>query len=381
MQTGTIYFKEYEWQGLHELPFSNEAAQVLLVFAERTILEGDNIFGFLKTSFPNANIIYCSSAGEINNITHLEHAAVCVVMRLEKTPIHFAQDNIHHHNSSRELGKSISEKLPTENLKYILVIADGNLVNGDELIDGIQSVISDEVLITGGISGDGDRFEKTLVGLNDDVATGNVVLMGLYGNHIKVGASFKGGWDVYGPERIITKSDGNILHEIDNENALDLYKKYLGKYAADLPSSALYFPLTVKSTNDEFYVVRTILSIDEKAKTMKFAGNLPEGATVRFMKSNYDRLVEAASDAGEASLYAHEENTSIDLALIVSCVGRKLVLSNRIEEELEAAREFFSESSTVAGFFSYGEIAPQNSGNRSYLHNQTITITTFSETV
>jgi len=137
----------------------------------------------------------------------------------------------------------------------------------------------------------------------------------------------------------------------------------------------------VKSSNDEFYVVRTILSIDETTKTMKFGGNLPEGATVRFMKSNYDRLVEAASDAGEASLHAHKENASIDLALIVSCVGRKLVLSNRIEEELEAAREFYSESSTVAGFFSYGEIAPQNNGNRSYLHNQTITITTFSETI
>jgi len=381
MRSGTIFFKEKEWHGIHDLPFSNEAAQMLLVFAERTILEGKEIYDYLKKSYPNANIVYCSSAGEINNVTHMENAAVCVVMQMEKTPIHFTQDNINNHQNSIDLGKSIAQQLPKDNLKYVMIIADGNLVNGDELIEGIQQFIPEEVLITGGVSGDGSRFEKTLVGLNDNVSTGNVVLMGLYGNHIKVGAGFKGGWDVYGPERTITKSAGNVLHEIDNENALDLYKKYLGKYAEGLPSSALFFPLTVKSSNDEFYVVRTILSIDETTKTMKFGGNLPEGATVRFMKSNYDRLVEAASDAGEASLHAHKENASIDLALIVSCVGRKLVLSNRIEEELEAAREFYSESSTVAGFFSYGEIAPQNNGNRSYLHNQTITITTFSETI
>jgi hypothetical protein len=382
MKSNVVYFKNGQWNGLDNLENEKSAVQIILVFAERSLLENDSLVKQLKSSYINANVITCSTAGEINNRQVEENTAVCVAMSFEKTAYNFAVGNISQHKNSFDLGKDTASKLPAEDLKYIFVISDGGLINGDEITMGIQASVNDSVLISGGLAGDGANFQRTLVGFDENIQAGNVVLMGLYGDHIKVGTGFKGGWDVFGPERTITKSDGNVLFEIDNENALDMYKMYLGKYAEGLPSSALLFPISIKSENNDFFIVRTILSVDEKNKTMTFAGNLPQGSVVRFMKSNFDRLVQAASEAGTSATLNLGDNIPAELAIIVSCVGRKLVLMDRIEEEVEAAIDNITPGATVAGFFSYGEIAPQADSKKSHfshLHNQTITITTFAE--
>jgi hypothetical protein len=165
---------------------------------------------------------------------------------------------------------------------------------------------------------------------------------------------------------------------IDDEYALDLYKKYLGPYADELPGSALLFPLLVRLSNEEEPVVRTILSIDEETRSMRFAGDVPEGASVRFMKANFDRLVDAASAA------AHQANSlppgsKPSLSVLISCVGRKIILGNRVSEEVEAVKEVFGGKTLVTGFYSYGEIAPHSSRVQCQLHNQTMTITNFYE--
>lgn len=379
MRTKIVNYINEKWSGIEENELANNKVQIVIVFAERSLLETGIIFKKLHATYPNAKFISASSAGEINDNNSQENSAVCTTISFDQTPFQIAVDNIKNHKNSFELGAALVKKLPAKDLKYVWVVSDGGLINGDELIKGIQSVTGKSVMVSGGLAGDGAKFEKTVVGLDDNIASGNLVLMGLYGNKIKVGSGYQGGWDVFGPERTITKSTDNVLFEIDNENALDLYKKYLGKYAEELPSSALLFPLSVKSANNDFFIVRTILSIDEKNKSMTFAGNLPEGSTVRFMKSNFDRIINAAADAATEAVESMGKNIPVDLALLVSCVGRKLVLSERIDEELEAAIDNITKGATVAGFFSYGEIAPHQDKKSSHLHNQTMTVTTFAE--
>ena len=379
MKTRNIQFKENKWHNIEGN--DNDSIDVLLVFTGVNLLENKNILSFLTTQFKNAKIISCTTAGEIDQTHVEENSIICSAIHFEKTPIETVVDNLKNYNNSFELGNNLAKKLNTKNLTHIFMLSDGNLVNGDDLLTGLKSEIGTNIQITGGIAGDGDRFQKTFVGLNQDYKEGNVVLMGLYGNHIHVGTGNQAGWDVFGPEKTITKSKENFLHEIDGENALDMYKTYLGKYATELPASALLFPISIKTKDHDFYIVRTILSIDNDKKVMKFAGNVPEGSTIRFMKSNFDRLVLAASEAGVEACEISGNKTTPDLAVIVSCVGRKLVLANRIEEEVEAAVECFPNTTNVIGFFSYGEISPQKEDHISYLHNQTITITTFSEHV
>ena len=188
-----------------------------------------------------------------------------------------------------------------------------------------------------------------------------------------------GGWDSFGVDREVTKSNANILYELDGQPALELYKRYLGAHAANLPASALLFPLNLRLQDSGISLVRTVLSVNEEDGSMVFAGDIPQGEYVRLMKANFDRLVDGATGAAEMSRISLK-NSKADLAILISCVGRKLVLKQRVEEELETIREVIGEQVTITGFYSYGEICPsQPFDQRCELHNQTMTITLFKE--
>jgi hypothetical protein len=232
-------------------------------------------------------------------------------------------------------------------------------------------------MVTGGLSGDGARFERTAVCVDGPHPSEQVVAIGLYGKSLRIGCGSLGGWDPFGPERRITKSAGNVLLELDGEPALDLYKRYLGNDAAGLPASGLLFPLAIRTGGEE-PVVRTILGIDEATRSLTFAGDVPEGYRARLMKANFERLLDGASGAAKASLLGVGLE-SPDLAILISCVGRKLVLKQRIEEEVEGVRHVLGEATVLAGFYSYGEISPFTPLAPCALHNQTMTITTISE--
>ena len=285
--------------------------------------------------------------------------------------------NIQDIESSFEAGKNLVYQLPKENLKLIFVLSDGGKVNGSELVKGLNFDLNKEVLITGGLAGDGAKFEHTFVGLNAIPQSGNIVAIGFYGEKIQLSHGSLGGWESFGLEREVTKSKSNVLYEIDHKNALDLYKTYLGKYAKDLPGSALFFPLSLTLSGKEESIVRTILSIDEKTQSLTFAGDIPEGSKVKLMKANFDRLIDASSDAASICLAINERTPK--LAILISCVGRKLVLGNRISEEVEAIREIFGSKTALTGFYSYGEISPLKPFTDCELHNQTMTITCIDE--
>jgi len=356
--------------------FSAEQAQLVLVFGERTLLEQGPWYANFKETYPAASILLCSTSGEIYQSAAHEGSIVATAIQFEKTQIRKAEASISNYQQSFEAGKSLSAALQGDDLKMIFVLSDGSKVNGSDLIKGINENLSPHVSVSGGLAGDAARFEKTLVGLDADPTEGQIVAIGLYGKDLEVGHGTKGGWDVFGPERQITKSSYNTLYEFGGKKALDLYKEYLGKYASELPGAALLFPLSMKISQDAEPVVRTILSIDENDGSMVFAGEMPEGAYVNLMKANFDRLIDAAATAAEQTLLNPDKKP--DLAILVSCVGRRLALGQRIDEEIEAAKEIFGEHTFMTGFYSYGEISPLPTG-KCDLHNQTMTITTLTE--
>jgi hypothetical protein len=268
--------------------------------------------------------------------------------------------------------------LSKEDLKHVFILSDGHIVNGSELIKGILTKLPPSVALTGGLAGDGKRFEKTLVGVDAPPKEGEIVLIGFYGPNLKFGFGSVGGWDSFGIERKITRSSGNILYELDGKSALELYKTYLREYVKDLPASALLFPLAIRANESSTPLVRTILSINEQDQSMVFAGDIPQGWRAQLMKANFDRLIDGAFQAANASHEMLGKQTP-DLAILVSCVGRIIVLDQRVEEELESVQDVIGKKAIITGFYSYGEISPVFSGAGSDLHNQTMTITTISE--
>lgn len=354
-----------------------ENADLVLGFGSGKIITDEQVFSTIQNKFPNATLSICSTAGEIYDLEVFDHTISLVAFSFSSSSINTALVNIDDFNSSFEAGKQLVNQLPKENLKLIFVLSDGGKVNGSELVKGMNTNKNKEVLITGGIAGDGSDFNKTFVGLNAIPQSGNIVAIGFYGKNLSLSHGSLGGWESFGLEREVTKSNGNELYEIDNKNALDLYKTYLGKYANELPGSALLFPLAIKLESEQDAIVRTILSIDDKKQTMIFAGDVPERSKVRFMKANFDRLIDAASDAAVNCLKIN--NKSPKIAILISCVGRKIILGNRIDEEVEAVSEIFGNETSLVGFYSYGEISPLKPLTNCELHNQTMTITCIDE--
>lgn len=370
-------FRKNKWkEARREEGFNKEKVQLVLAFCEKELLNIEHIDSLIN-EYPSAAIISATTAGEVLDDCMYEDSISLTAIELEKSEIKIVSGNIASYQNSLDLGSRLMESVDKENLQYVMVISDGNLINGTELVEGIRNANSTEVLVTGGLAGDGARFESTLVGVNNDIKEGNVVLIGFYGEYIKVGHGSLGGWDPFGHERTITRADKNVLYELDGKSALKLYKEYLGDYAAELPSSALLFPLSIAGEGDKIRNVRTILSIDENEQSMTFAGNMPVGSKVRLMKANFDKLIDAASLAAESALDLLEGKP--DLAILISCVGRKLVLNERVEEELEKAKAIFGDEAFLTGFYSYGEISPMMERAKCELMNQTMTVTTLTE--
>lgn len=357
--------------------FEPSQAQLVLVFGQRTLLEKTLPYQGLQSSFPNAQIIICSSSGQISNNCNVESDIVATAISFDKSSIKATEIDILSNNNIDDLGEKIKHDLLTPDLKSILILSEGTYINGTELINELINQTNGLVPIFGGLAGDEYNFKKTIVGLNADATSGKIVAIGFYGNHIHFGYGSEGGWGDFGPEREVTQSEKNILYKVGDRFALDLYKEYLGKYAEELPGSSLYFPLSMKENIDSTSVVRTILSIDEEKKSMTFAGNIPEGSYVRMMKGNVDKLIDASSKAAQKT--ANEQSQNPQLALLVSCVGRRIVLGERVSEELEVVKEIFGKDTILCGFYSYGEISPTLKNVACELHNQTMTIATIFE--
>jgi hypothetical protein len=303
---------------------------------------------------------------------------VVTAVEFEKTVVKGSGLQLNRIDNSFEAGRKLAENLPKKDLVHAIVLSDGLNVNGSELVDGLIKNLPENVTVTGGLAGDSDRFNSTFVIWNDVPKKDMVAVLGFYGKNLNVGYASLGGWDPFGPERVITKSKGNVLFELDGQSALDLYKKYLGEHAKELPSSGLLFPLSLRVGNNNTPIVRTILGVNEAEQSMTFAGNVPEGAYARLMTANFDRLIDGAIDAARTSAMPLG-SLNAELAILISCVGRKLVLKQRVEEEVEGVREVLGNKPVLAGFYSYGEISPFTANAKCELHNQTMTITTFAE--
>ncbi|CAN5821886.1 FIST N-terminal domain-containing protein [soil metagenome] len=375
MKLATLRYVEGRWSE----PFPDLDSEKTLVVAVCAPSYGDRpeLFADLAAAYPRSAVIGCSTAGEIDHTRIRDHSIVVAVLRFEHTRVRYAHAGISSAEGSFPAGGAIADQLAGPELRAVIVLSRGHDVNGSELIRGLNLKLPDTVVVTGGLAGDGDRFGTTYV-LGEGVPRReSVVAVGLYGDRVRVGHGSKGGWDTFGPERVVTGSKGNVLYTLDDRPALALYKEYLGERASGLPGSALLFPLSLRTSQDATEcVVRTVLGVDEATQSMVFAGDIPTGAYAKLMRANFDRLILGAQDAGLAALREYSQPA---LCIAIRCVGRRLVLGERTEEETEAALEALPSGTEQIGFYSYGEISPHATG-RCDLHNQTMTLTVISET-
>jgi hypothetical protein len=352
---------------------------LLLFFASPDRSEVADALQTLNSAFPRSLMLGCSSSGEIYKNEINDHSISLAIIKFEYTSIGLAIDQLSQHNDASGVGARLAGQLQQDDLRAVMVLSDGLMVNGSRLVAGLSTNLTEDVVITGGLAGDGDRFTKTWVWADGDMRSGYVCALGLYGERLGIGHGSRGGWDVLGPEREVTSAQRNVLYELDGQPALDLYKKYLGDRADGLPATGLLFPLAIRNEEEsDGNTVRTILGVNERDQSITFAGDIPQGSFVRLMRANFDRLIDGAADAA-AAIHASADDREPVLNVAISCVGRRLVLGPRTEEEIEAVLDGMPQGTQQIGYYSYGEISPLASG-RCDLHNQTMTLTAIWET-
>ena len=376
MEVEQVRWTQADGWGPHAPGRMSGAPQCVLAFGDEALLRDAAARADLRRAYPAARILGCTTAGEIGDTRVTEGTLVATAVRFEHARVESALVAVG--SDSRETGRRLAAMLPPDRLRHAFVLVDGLEVDGTAFAHGLRAGLPSHVAVTGGLAGDGLRFERTAVLLDEQVGPGTAAIVGFYGDRLAVGHGCMGGWGAFGPERLITRSSGRVLQEVDGRPALALYRKYLGEQAGGLPQSGLAFPLVLRMPDGAQGVARTVLDIDEEAQSVTFAGDVPEGAYARLMMAGHERLLEGACGAAREALAGLGAQPP-ELALLGSCAGRKMVLGERVEDEIEDVREALGARPVLAGFYSYGEIAPLATGAGLEMQNQTLAVTTFAE--
>jgi hypothetical protein len=357
----------------------NSTADLLLIFGSIEHVTFPGLQESLHSAFPEALLLGCSTAGEITADGVDDGTCTITAIKFDQTRLSQGSARLAGMDDSFAAGERLGKQIAAVDLKAVIVFGPGVKINGSALVNGITSVIGTGIPITGGLAGDGGAFKETFTIGPNGVANDQVVAVGLRGDGLRFGHGSFGGWEPFGPARKVTRCNGNILHELDGEPALHIYRRYLGEHAKDLPASGLLFPFAMLGEDHSANgLIRTILGIDEASGSLILAGEIDPDGYLRLMHASTDKLVNGAESAAEAAA-AMAQASGDSVAILVSCVGRKLVMGDRVDEEVEAVGEVFGKAGVLTGFYSYGEISPFAPGESCKLHNQTMTITCMSE--
>jgi hypothetical protein len=381
MQTEQLTWSESGgWQS--SAGMTNDA-HLVLYFGASDALRTDTWYRELRAMYPSAHIVGCSSGGQIQQAGFSETGIAAVAVRFAATRLRIATETVVDPSQSRAYSASMGRQLSDTDLVGVFVLSDGLNVNGSELVRGLLSELGSAVTVSGGLAGDGARFAQTRVGADALPQPLIIAAIGLYGSAVRFSCGSSGGWDTFGVPRRVTRSNGNQLFELDGKPALDLYERYLGDEADGLPGTGLLYPLKIWDPERPSHdVVRTVLAINREARSLIFAGDVPHGWRAQLMRGEFTRLAAGATEAAsQAAAKQSECGARGGLALLVSCIGRRLLMGQRIEDEIHAVHEVLSAEIPQLGFYSYGEIAPHSISGVSDLHNQTMTITVISEVV
>jgi len=357
----------------------SRGADLLLLFGSIEQITAPGLADTLRQRFPQARLLGCTTAGEITPDGVEDGSCSITTIKFDRVVLSEGSTRLSGMDDSFAAGERLGQQIAAPGLKAVLVFGPGVQVNGSALVNGMASKIGDAIPITGGLAGDGGAFRQTWTLGRDGVAPDRVVAIGLCGDSLRFGHGSFGGWEAFGPARKVTRSNGNVLYELDGESALSIYKRYLGESAKDLPASGLLFPFAMLGEDHNAVgLIRTILGVDESNGSLTLAGEIDPDGYLRLMHASTDKLVNGAEAAAQAAS-AMSRGPEQSLAILVSCVGRKLVMGSRVDEEVEAVGDVLGNNAILTGFYSYGEISPFTPGSSCKLHNQTMTVTCLSE--
>jgi len=376
MKIDTLFFNAGRWDFREDSIAEKSDADLVMVFGDSEAFKEGEHYSYLRSVYKSAVIVGASALANILDAEVHPYAVVATAVKFENASVRLSVIDFDKQSDLFQVGRELVRGLPGEGLKNIFILSDGIDINGSSLARGAGEVC-DSVLITGGLAGDDNRFEESWVMADDAPKRRRAAAVGFYGEHLTVSSGSSSGWEEFGMEYVVTRSEGNVVYEIDNQPALQLYKRYLGEYTETLPKKARRFPLSITEEGVEQERVRSVSSIDEESQSLIFIGDVPQGSRARLMRSNMEGLVASSKTAAEKIALVNRQDA---LGLVVSCACRTMVLKQHTDKELKAAKEHLGSNVRLAGFYAYGEFAPSDDGSEACaFHNQSMMLTVIYE--
>ncbi len=375
MKTEQRLFTKDSWCSSNQI---DSNSQLVLAFASPSLVKEESSYNSLKKFFPKADIVLVWTAWEIHDIDVMDDSISVSALFFENTPIKVFEQEANSINDSLLVWEDLAKKVSSDkSLQYVVTFIDWLWISWDYFLQGLKNILNKDVWITWGLAWDWFDPWKTYVSLNGIPKEKNVaVIIWFYGDSIRIWNASRAWFDTFGVERMVTKSVENTVFELDNEPILDLYKRYLWEQAKHLPGSAVNFPINIYPSNERDGILRSVLTVSDEQWSISFSWTVPQWYKAFLMKTNFSKLIQESWKA--ASLWL-EKNPRPIFALLVSCAGRRIILKQRVEDEIDIIRETVWDSCAMAGFYSYWEIWINTADNDYYLHNETMTIALFSE--
>ncbi len=338
----------------------------------------------LSASLEHVPIIGSSGAAIISNQGIARHGVAVMLVSLPKN-VSFSTAEVKDIKTRTPLvaGKELAREL-LKDFKDMRVLSttfsDGMIEEGSSLIYGMQEIFGRSFPMVGASASCEMRSMKTFLYFNQEVLTDSAIGI-LWGGRLNFGLGIKHGWKPLGKPHSVTKSYGNVVYEIDNEPAANIYEEYLGRKLSDLRQEtrlvSVLYPIGIHLAGEEEYLLRNILSIGTDG-SLRLQGNVNQGNSIRLMIGTKESALAATEQAG-LQAKGTLPNTEVDFALIFDSFSRYILLKRDAAKELEIIKETLGKDTPIIGLYTFGEQAPLRSisyQGQTYFHNQTITILT-----
>jgi hypothetical protein len=338
-----------------------QKADLLLVFGSIS-LDQDQMIAGVASVAQGALIAGCSTAGEISGEGFSTEKSV-VVLALASDQVKFFGALANHIPwNPKQAGNDCANTLEYESHGYItsaLVFLDILSGSGDLTLEGFTKRVGEDFPVFGGAAGDNMLFFETFQYFQDKAYKGSIVGVGIAGDYHAVGV-VRHGFLPVGVARVVTRSEGMTLHELDGKPALSLYEDYFGEeYMGELqggllPQLAIAYPLGVFLPDSDEVLLRNPVFVDRKG-AMTFTASIPEGAEVRLMISDVERSFETTESTAREVL-GRLEGRPPKAVLVVNSIGRKKMLGSQNDEDIRIIQKIFGRDVPIVGFYSYAQV-------------------------
>jgi hypothetical protein len=331
----------------------------------------------IAQAFPGLDLIGCTTDGEMSSVLGFQQDSLILMLfcsddvgieigighEVSKDPIAAAHQAVQQANQNHDQPK-LCILLPAS------YIADGTTTNGELILQGLKQALGENVLIIGGTAGDQYRFKNTYQFFRQEVLNDTLPILVFYGD-ILFSHGIGCGWEPLGSASVITKSEGTVLYEVDGKSALEFYQDYLGDRSptAENPLAVFEGDSASADLSDRYYM-RVPTTCDRSNGSINFLGNVPEQSTIKMTDINRDEVVAASKTSFQMALDNYP-GTEPEAVLIFSCCCRRWLLGTRAKQEYQLVRNTVSQNIPIAGFYTYGEFAPLESGGETYYHQET----------